>query len=1032
MTGQGRPIVLSLISALGIFAGSSFIAVAENNPSLPRPQFDDAHLRDVYFVNRDHGVAVGDRGVIWLTRDGGRHWLLCNSGTTDGIESVHFTDSENGWACGGQTRPYTHTTSGVLLRTRDGGQTWEIVGGQMLPALTNVAFFNAAQGFAVGDSSAFFPGGIAFTDDGGRSWHPASMQGSSGWLTGDFVDPQTGAVAGFRGTLAAVEQRRLAKSAPPSDLPGDLKEITLTKNGRGWCVGDGGIVLTTADHGQSWHAPEGALPRDVDGTFDWRAVAAHGEKCWIAGTPGTRVLSTSDGGRTWHSFATGQSLPLYGLHFVDDRHGWAVGALGTILATRDGGQTWTPGHGGGRRCAVLAVHGGADRVPLELIALLAGNDGYRTAVNVLFQPQGFSPSESNHDLPRRTHQAVTHVGGAGAETAWRFPLEQPDLDLPAERLIDVWQEVEDALAIRSGRNRNLALEQLDRYVVRQIRTWRPDVVVTDHSSFRGEDPLAHLVNQIVIRAVARAADPSTYANLGGLDAWEAKKVVALLPEDRPATINVSTAQFAPRLGRSLADATTIPRGLISDRFVPSPATLRFRVDVDRLPQDQGKHDVLSGIDLKPGSDARRELSQANDPATIEQLRRATQKNQLLRTLVERSQANKRSTDHLIAQLGDLTDGLDALSAGSALFELAQHYRRAGQWNAAAETFTAQLERYPGHPLSEAALVWLIQYWSSREMAARGGAHLPFDIRRGGPLAQVLPADNRPGATELVGDPHATNQRNAHRYERASQLAQLVQQSFPSLYGEPAIGFPLAAVFRDAGDAPLAGRWLQITHTAGDGDAWQSCIAAERWLERPVGTAPKPLWICSKAGNRPRLDGKLDDEIWQTAARMPLGDPRRDETDRPTEAMLVYDSEFLYLAVRCPRAPGVPYSTSEAARRRDADLAGHDRIELFVDVDRDYATWYCLSADYQGMTHDSCWGSAASWNPTWYVAAGAMEQDWVIEAAVPLAELAAGPIAPNTTWAIGVQRIVPQMGIQSWTTPAGVEPRPEGFGLLRFE
>jgi hypothetical protein len=35
------------------------------------------------------------------------------------------------------------------------------------------------------------------------------------------------------------------------------------------------------------------------------------------------------------------------------------------------------------------------------------------------------------------------------------------------------------------------------------------------------------------------------------------------------------------------------------------------------------------------------------------------------------------------------------------------------------------------------------------------------------------------------------------------------------------------------------------------------------------------------------------------------------------------------------------------------------------------------------------------------------------------------------WAIGVQRIVPGVGFQSWTQPAAVNPRGEGFGLLIF-
>ena len=57
----------------------------------------------------------------------------------------------------------------------------------------------------------------------------------------------------------------------------------------------------------------------------------------IAGSPGTRVLHTPDAGGTWQSFPTPTTVPLGAICFIDDDHGWAVGAMGTILATNDGG-----------------------------------------------------------------------------------------------------------------------------------------------------------------------------------------------------------------------------------------------------------------------------------------------------------------------------------------------------------------------------------------------------------------------------------------------------------------------------------------------------------------------------------------------------------------------------------------------------------------------------------------------------------------------------------------------------------------------
>jgi photosystem II stability/assembly factor-like uncharacterized protein len=64
------------------------------------------------------------------------------------------------------------------------------------------------------------------------------------------------------------------------------------------------------------------------------ADASHG---WAAGDG--RILATSDGGRTWTRQYTGPAV-LYQVDFTNDSDGWAVG-VGTLLRTTDGGVTWT-------------------------------------------------------------------------------------------------------------------------------------------------------------------------------------------------------------------------------------------------------------------------------------------------------------------------------------------------------------------------------------------------------------------------------------------------------------------------------------------------------------------------------------------------------------------------------------------------------------------------------------------------------------------------------------------------------------------
>ena len=59
------------------------------------------------------------------------------------------------------------------------------------------------------------------------------------------------------------------------------------------------------------------------------------------------------------------------------------------------------------------------------------------------------------------------------------------------------------------------------------------------------------------------------------------------------------------------------------------------------------------------------------------------------------------------------------------------------------------------------------------------------------------------------------------------------------------------------------------------------------------------------------------------------------------------------------------------------------------------------------------------------------EDWTVEAAIPLSELAPSTPQSRDVWAVGIHRIVPGVGIQAFTHPASVDPTPPGFGLLVF-
>ena len=379
-----------------------------------------------------------------------------------------------------------------------------------------------------------------------------------------------------------------------------------------------------------------------------------------------------------------------------------------------------------------------------------------------------------------------------------------------------------------------------------------------------------------------------------------------------------------------------------------------------------------------------------------------QKQRTLRAVLERTQDAKLAQS-LLAQVGQLLNEVDADSGALLLFRLGQRYEEAGLWPLVAEVDQLLAERYPEHPLVRPAQLWLLHYYTSGEVAWR--LHGP---QRHGKADSAVPGG---------------------RLERATALAQQIQRTCPQLYTLPEIGFALAAAQRHGGAAKQAERFYLAQARGAGGGLWRDCARGEQWLADPKGTAPRPVLPCVAAPGKPHLDGHLDDAIWKQAERAELHGVRPEE-NCPASVQLAYDDQFLYLALDFQKAPGAPYEAASGPRRRDADLSGQDRVEIFLDVDRDYATYYRLTIDHRGWTSEACWGDT-SWNPQWFVASDAAEGHWTIEAAVPWDQLGAPPTA-HSAWGLGVQRIIPGVGFQSWNAPASLEGLPEGFGYLVFQ
>lgn len=1023
---------------------------------------DDANLYSVHWIGNASAWVAGDRGVVWKTGDGGRTWERVSVPVDCPLRSVCFLTDQVGWIAGGGAAPFSRVDSAVLLATKDGGCTWQQLPVERLPALVAVRFFDLEQGVVVGSASSDRPAAVFVTRDGGRTWEEAPGRRIVPWRGAAFNSPYVGVLVGLNGEISLYSQGRLLQPRVPNLGLRGVRGVCLNRDDSGWIAGDGGLVMRTTNGGVSWESAPGALPAGLRDIADFRTVAARGELVWVAGSPGSAIWHSRDAGQTWIAQYTGQPQPIHALAFGSDTAGLAVGALGTIHRTDDGGRTWDTVRGKGRRAALLSIHTRAERVSFQLLAKESGEQGYRSVALIpvrrdLGAGDGVAEGEPNLDL--RLEEAVTAAGGSAAVVGWRFPVDRPGLDRHRGKLLDDWNR----------RNEGRLAEVFPNQIVAALRTWRPEIVIVDQPA--PDDATTRLINAAVLDAVRQAADPTWFVahrELGGLDPWRVRKVFARLPAGSAGQVRIDPFELLPRLGRPVRIAAA--RGAY--RLLPPESDTGARGERGESYQliydaDRGADGVLghagsffAGLVLSPGSEARRELV-AFDDERLRAQQEMVHRQRNFAAIAERYLVRPGEADAMLAHVDSNLAGMGSEQGALTLLALFNEHRRRSEWDSAEAAALELIRRYPDQPASHDAMRWLFQLWSGLEPAwqrarqtqvQRRGAfvrHEPVaqQLQRMVTAAQLRNQGRDPGLDfdplvliEQPGNVTRGSSQTTWRqgavsdwHARALKMAELIRENSAALYSTPQVQFPLANLLRDAGRPRAADEIHKHFAGASAESPWRQAAEVEEWLLTPRNLPPRPFAVCRRTPTRPRLDGVLSDECWQSAEAIRLRRIGDDGTaDGEALVMFAYDRQFLYVAASLPRHPDLPDDPPElAGRTHDADLTRHDALWLHLDIDRDRATYYSLGIDQRGHTADACWEDR-TWNPQWYVAAAQGTDRWRIESAIPIEELTPYPPGRGHVWSVGLVRVMPAVGIESWTPDATAAPRPETFGLLRFE
>ena len=154
--------------------------------------------------------------------------------------------------------------------------------------------------------------------------------------------------------------------------------------------------------------------------------------------------------RTWNVFSTG-SVRASGAA-LRRRPAWlGRGRSGAILATADGGRTWQCQQAGGARVALLGLFADPEDVPLELVVRLAGDEGYRIAMETIGRRDIETASRDEEPDADRLHEAVVLANGFAADAAWQFPLRKTGLRFETWQITDTWDRIYDGRGLETLR-----------------------------------------------------------------------------------------------------------------------------------------------------------------------------------------------------------------------------------------------------------------------------------------------------------------------------------------------------------------------------------------------------------------------------------------------------------------------------------------------------------------------------------------------------------------------------------------------------
>ena len=190
------------------------------------------------------------------------------------------------------------------------------------------------------------------------------------------------------------------------------------------------------------------------------------------------------------------------------------------------------------------------------------------------------------------------------------------------------------------------------------------------------------------------------------------------------------------------------------------------------------------------------------------------------------------------------------------------------------------------------------------------------------------------------------------------------------------------------------------------------------------------------GQAPRIDGKLDEEVWALAK--PSGNFVQREPQfgaaatEQTEFRILYDDRKIYFGVWLWDSD--PSGIMANEMKRDSGFRRGDQLKIVIDTFHDHRNGFYFSTNPLAALKDANTVENGrtinyDWNIVWENETTTDDRGWYVELAIPLSQLRFKTAIGESTWGLNLCRIIMRKNEEAYWVPFPREWTANGFARV---